>query len=514
MLYPVKDCGQGVNKDLLPSELAPGVWSDALNVEFGNGFGTRRGGFQAVYTTPTAVPYFLLSYVLDASTRYLIQAGLATIFCDDGSTRTEITPVSAPTGGVDDRWTGGIFNGIAILNNGVDAPMYWNGDAATDFATLTSWTAGDRVKCMRPFGYYLFQLGYTPSGGSFKPYRIRWSSAAEPGSLPSAYVAADTNDAGEVDRTDAGPLVDGLMMGGAFIIYGRQGRIAARYVGGTEVFSFDPLPGREGILAVGCVCDTPKGHVFFTGNDVMIHSGGQAESIADGRIKNWIASSIDSSVAQRSFVVANHQRNEVWICFPSSGATTCDRAAVWNWNYNTWSIYSLPNITYATSGLTPSTTVGSTWSESTETWISSTATWSENEFSNNYQRLVVATSTPTLGLANTGGTDFGTSYEVYRERTGIRAYEDSTISFIRRGRFAFDGDPGVECSIYFGTAKTASEEPTYEAAVTHTNGTTKWANRMTNRGMFHAVKIVESSASSLGLRSYILDLRECGSEFA
>jgi hypothetical protein len=513
MLYPVKDCGQGVNKDLLPSELAPGVWSDVLNIEFGNGFGVRRGGFQAVYTTPTAVPYFLLAYVINASTRYLIQAGTATIFADDGTTRTNISPASAPTGGVDDRWTGGILNGIAILNNGVNAPMYWNGDTGTDFATLTSWTAGDTVQCMRPFLYYLFQLGYTPSGGSLKPYRIRWSSAADPGSIPGAYTAAATNDAGEIDRTEAGPLVDCLPLGETLIIYGRAGRIAARYVGGTDVFSFDSLPGVDGILSKGCVCDTPKGHVFFTGSDVMIHSGGEAVSIAKGRIKDWLSSSIDSSVAQRSFVVANPQRNEVWVCFPSTGATTCDRAAVWNWNADTWTIYTLPNVTYATSGLISSALNGGTWSAATETWESVTAAWSQNEFSANESRLLVATSDPKIGLANTGGTDFGTAFEAYRERVGIRPYQDSTISFIRRGRFAFDGDSGVQCSIYFGTAKTADETPTYEDPVTFVNGTSKWANRMTKRGMFHAVKIVGTD-EPLGLRSYELDLREVGSEFA
>ena len=31
----------------------------------------------------------------------------------------------------------------------------------------------------------------------------------------------------------------------------------------------------------------------------------------------------------RSFVVSNPSRNEVWVCYPPVGETTCTRALIW-----------------------------------------------------------------------------------------------------------------------------------------------------------------------------------------
>jgi hypothetical protein len=512
MLFPVKECGKGVNKDLLPSELAPGYWSDVLNVEFATGFGRPRRGIQAVFTTPTAIPYFLMTYSKDATTRYLIQAGIAKTFVDDGSTRTEVTHATPPTGGVDDRWTGGVLNGVPFLNNGVDSPMYWDGNTANDFVTLSGWTAGDKVSAMRPFSYFLVGLGYTPSGGTYKPYRVKWSTDAAPGALPTTWTAANTNKAGEVDITEAGPLVDGLALGDSFIIYGKEGRYSMRFIDGNAVFDFQLLPGEDGLLAKGCVVDTPKGHVFFTGKDVMIHQGGAAVSIADGIIRNWLNTSVDSTNASRSFVVSNPQRSEVWVCFPKTGDTSCTRAAAWNWNDGTWTIYSLPNVTYGATGLISSTVAGGAWSSDSASWDSDVTTWDQDEYSSNEARLLLSTTAPYIGLANTGSTDFGTAISAYRERVGIRVSDDSTRYFIRRSEWRFDGVTGSTASIYHGHADTVDTDPTYETAQTYTHGTTKWVNRMNKRALYHAVKVVETGSQPLALRSYVLDLREAGKE--
>lgn len=509
MLLPIKDCGKGVNKDALPTELAPGMWSDGLNVEFGDGFARQRKGVQVVYTTPTAVPYFMMTATLGA-TRYLIQAGTATIFADDGSTRTDLTPASAPTGGRDDRWTGGVLNGVPFLNNGVDDPLYWDGDVANNFAALSGWTAGDTVSAMRAFGYYLVGLGYTPTGGALKPYRVKWSNAAEPGSLPTAWTASSTNDAGEVDITEAGVLVDCLPLGNVNIIYGKEGRYAMRYIGGNEVYAFDPLPGKDGLFNKGCVVNTPKGHVFMSNGDVMIHTGGMATSIAQGSYRNWIFSTMDSANASRAFLTLNPQRSEVWVVFPSTGQTDCDKIAAWNWNTGVWTTHEISGLTCGTSGLVSSSLSGGTNDSDTATIDSDTATNDQDEYSANEARLILATSTPQIGLANVGSTDFGSTFDWYLERTGIRPSEADQMLILRGSRWAFDGASGATASIYHGAAKTADADPSYVTASTHTQGTTNWVTKFANRGRYLAVKVSGTSGQQLALRSFELDIRPGG----
>jgi hypothetical protein len=508
MLLTIRDCGKGVNKDALPAELAPGVWSGAWNVEFSNGSVRHRKGVQAVYTTPTAVPYFVMPFV-SATARFLVQAGTASVFVDDGATRTDITGV-APTGGRDNKWTGGDLNGVLVLNNGVDAPQYWNGNTATNLAALTAWPAGYLADFCRVFKNYIIFGAITKAGTKYRSLLL-WGNAAETGTIPTAYTSTATNDAGEDPIEQIGGLVDALPLGDLMILYGETGRCAMQYVGGNNVFAFTRLPGNDGLKAAGCVVETPVGHVFLSNGDVMLHNGGDAKSIANGRIKNWLFSTMDSTNANRSFLVVNAQRSEVWIFFPSTGNSDCNGIAAWNWNDDTWAIHSIANVTHACSGLVASTLSGGTWATDSDSWDSDVTTWDQDEFNANEARMVIATSTPQLGLANTGSTDFGSTFTYYAERSGIRPTDENAMFLVRRSQWDFDGTAGAQVTVYHGMSKTADGDVTYFSS-TFTQGTTDWANRMSYRGRYAAVRFSGTSGQQLSLRTMRLDLRGCGQE--
>jgi hypothetical protein len=513
MLLPVQECGKGVNKDLLPSELASGVWSDSSNVRFRNGFAEKRKGIQAAYTTPTAVPYWIGTYTTSTA-RFLVQLGTATAFVDDGSTRTDITG-TPPTGSRDDRWTGFDFNGVFVCNNGVDDPMYWNGDPLTNLAALTGWTAGTKADAMRAFKNYIFALAVTKSGTKY-PYRMMWGNAAEPGSLPTTYAAAATNDAGEQDISGIGHLVDALPYGDALIVYGQEGRCAVRYIGGTAVFSFQPLPGKDGLLGRGCVVQTPKGHVFLTNGDVRIHSGGESTSIAEGFIRKWLTATMDNTNARRSFVCLNPQETEVWVVFPSANATDCDTVAAWNWNDNTWAIFTAPNLTYGTSGLVSNTIAATTWSSlpSSVTWDTITTLWSQNESSSNEARLILSTSTPDIGLANVGSLDFGTRVRWHLEKTGIPLSNlADAMRSITRLRPNFDALTGAAVTVNLATTMAPDDPAVFSTSSTYTQGTTTDVNQFTSQGRYGAVRFEGADDRLVAMRSYRLEVTDSGGRF-
>jgi hypothetical protein len=178
------------------------MWSDSLNMRFRNGFAEKRKGIQSSYTTPTKTPYALAAFTTSTA-RFLVQACTDAVFVDDGSTRTDITGAVTLTGARDDRWTLCDFNGVLVLNNSVDDPVYWNGNPASSIATISGWSAGNSADALRSFKYYLVALGVTKSGTKY-PYRVQWSNAAEQGSLPTTWTAAATNDAGEQDVAGIG----------------------------------------------------------------------------------------------------------------------------------------------------------------------------------------------------------------------------------------------------------------------------------------------------------------------
>lgn len=500
MLVPIKECGRGVNKDLLPSELLPGQWSDALNMRFPNGFAKKRKGITAAYTTPAVIPYWLGTYSTTAS-RFLVEAGLAKVYVDDGTTQTEITG-TAPTGAIDDRWSGGVLGGVLIMNNGVDSPSYWNGDVLTNLTTLAGWTAGWKSDVIRPFKNFLVALGNT-RGGSKMPHNVGWSNSAEPGAIPTQWTASTTNDAGDVDLAETtGEMVDCMPLGDVNIIYKQDARYAQQYIGGNDVFSFRRLPGNDGLLARGCIANTPKGQVFLSNGDVKIHSGGEAQSIAEGRIRRWLFSSMDSSNANRSFLVTNPQTNEVWVCFPSTGSATCDTVAAWNWESDTWGIFSVSAVTYGSTGLIPAGLANDTWASDSAAWTADTSTWAENEYSENESRLILATSTPQIGLAETGALDFGSAVTWRLEKVGISLDDSDRLKVFNASRPQVDAFPGTAITVYHGSSMSADGAVTYAASTTFTVGTSNWANRYARAGRYAAFKMESSASFALSLRSW------------
>ena len=510
MLLPV-ECGRGVNKDLPASELPPGVWSDVRNCRGRNGLLRKRKGFKPVYTTPTATTYALLHF-LTSTARFLVQAGTASVFVDDGSTRTDITG-SAPTGARDDRWTGGDYNGVLILNNGVDAPFYWNGDTATNLAALTGWPAGYRADTIRPFKDYLV-AGNVYDGSDTKPQMVMWSQSAEAGSLPTSWTAAATNDAGDDPFAGVGGIIDMLPLGDMNIVYGEKGRVAMRYIGGNDVFAFTRLPGNDGLLARACMVDTPKGHVFLSAGDVMLHNGGEAVSIADGVIKDWLFATLDAANAQRAFLCINRAETEVWVCFPSTGQEDCDTVAAWNWKDESWAIFTVPNLTAGQSGLISSALSTSAWSTSTDTWDTATAIWSENEAASTEERLIVATSTPYIGVANVGSLDFGSRISWYAEKTGIPLSETAdVVRSISRMRPRLDAVAGSQVTVKLATTMNPDDDPTFSASSTYTQGTTNWVSQFTTAGRYGAVRIEGADDQPVAFRTYQLEVTDSGGRF-
>lgn len=168
MITTIDGCGQGFNNDLTPEELGGGVWTRVKNMRFSNGYAERFKGMLQVFNTPAVVPYFITSYAT-TDKRYWIHAGVSSVFADDGTTRTNITPSSVPTGAVDNRYTGGTLNGVFVLNNGVDNPWYWGG--VSNMQPLPGWNANWKADVIRPFKNFLIALGMT------KPYMALTTSS-------------------------------------------------------------------------------------------------------------------------------------------------------------------------------------------------------------------------------------------------------------------------------------------------------------------------------------------------
>jgi hypothetical protein len=186
----------------------------------------------------------------------------------------------------------------------------------------------------------------------------------------------------------------------------------------------------------------------------------------------------------------------------------------WNWVDGTWAKFTQPNLTYGTSGLVSSAVGANIWSGQSQTWEQTPTVWSQNDASSNEARLIVATSTPTLGLANAGSLDFGTRVSWYLEKVGIPLSEDGdSVRPISKVRLRLDATSGTQVTAKLATTMNPDDVPTFSTSSTYTQGTTNYVNQFTNGGRYGAVRYEGADDQPLAMRSYQLDVPQSGARF-
>ena len=496
----------GVLKDLPAQELPNNAWSDAMNIRFRDGAAQRFQGEKAIFPTPSFTPYYLQPYNQGGS-RWWVQGGLAKVFADDGTTTSDITPSPAPTGAIDDRWTGGTLNGVNILNNGKDVPYSWAGTGVA--AAIAAWPATARCAVMRPYKDVLVALDVTKGTDRF-PHMAKWSAPAVPGAIPTSFDHTDlTKLAGEIDLAEEPSLlVDQLVLGDANIIYKENAMFSMTASGGADVFRFQRLPGDIGALARGCIAQTPFGHVVLAAGDVVIHSGQGPTSIIDSKMRRWLFQTIDSTNRSRAFVVSNPSSNEVWICIPELGKVACTKALVWNWTSKAWTVRQLMNVTYGAAGQINTDTLNS-WAAQSDTWADAAAAWNEDEYSPAQSRLLTVSKQPTISAVDVSSTFNGTGFTSSLTREGLAFDSPEQVKLIRAVYPRIDGPSGAKVQIEVGGAMDVEGPLVWSPPVTYTVGTTYKADAFAS-GRFLAIRFTSLDNQPWRIRSYDLDVVKQG----
>ncbi len=467
MIKTIPTLGQvGINKDAQPQEIKENAWSNGANVRFRNGAMERMKGEQKVFDTPAFVPYHVMQYSQGGNS-WWIHSGLNNIAADNGTARQIITPTINPTGGIDNRWTGGVLGGVAYLNNGVNGPWSWNGSSVA--APLSAWPANTTCQSLRPYKSFLVALNVTKPAGNF-PHMVKWSNAAVPGTIPDSWDPNDkTKLAGEQDvAEESSILVDQLPLGDVNVLYKENAMYAMSLTGTNDpVFRFQRLPGSVGLLARGCVVNTEVGHVVLAYGDVVLHQGQGPRSIINGRMRTWLFRTIDTTNRKRAFLVANPPAKEVWVCFPELGAQACNLAAVWNWVDDTWSIRSLNQVTYGATGQLAAVAT-TKWSDQNYAWQDATQAWDEDELTPAQERLLLASQAPLITAADVTGTINGAAYTSYVERIGLPMEDPTTVKLCRGIRLRVDAARGTRIQVEIGGHNNPEQPVNWSSPVVYT----------------------------------------------
>jgi hypothetical protein len=515
----VPNCGSaGVIRDLSKHELPLHAWTDANNVRFLDGYAQQFLGHGSAYGTPQIIPYHVLPVTV-GSVRYWLYAGAQKIYATTISGGSAVhTNLTRQTAGVDvnytgvpNQWTSTLLSGIPIFNAGntIDPPQRWDLNIANRMVTLDNWPANTYCKALRTYRNFLVALNVTKAGNNF-PFMVKWSSPADPGSVPSTWDPNDaTQDAGETDLAESqGAIIDGLQLRDSFMIYKEDSVWRMTYTGGQFVFAFQKVLGISGALNRNCIVDIDGYHVVLTGSDVIVHDGQNANSILDKQARRALFQDFDVNAIDRAFVFKNPFLNEVFICYPQAGNSIPNKALVWNYKDRTVSYRDLPNTHHANFGPVDGS-LGDTWDSDSDPWNSDLTLWNGPDFTPNTTRVLMASENQRLYLLDTSASYDGVKPTWYLERVGLSFGTPETRKLVRGIRLRVTGAVGDTIMVKIGSSDDPYTDPTYSSAITHIIGTTVSCDTFVS-GRYIAVRIESGSAYFARLDSYDLDIVEEG----
>ena len=367
----VRDIGaKGVIKDLPSFDLPSSAWTDSNNVRFIANRIEKIGGFFPVLyeNMPDEAPLAILSRNNSQDQLY---ATKDSIYLVNGRNHYNVSKLHKNESGEDvpysyhaipeSTWYYTTLSNSIVMNTPLDNPQGltpgadkfsdipgWGIPNKSSPNTKVDWKAGR----IRAYKNYLVALDLTEAGVGY-PQRVRWSDISYVNGLPTNwYQDSETNDGGFNDLSDAnGRIVDGLPLRDSFVVYTDQETYLMEYIGGINIFQFKKLFSESGILAPECVAEFEQKHFVITKDDIFVHNGSSKQPVASGRVKQYLIEEISSTNPYATKVFAYTPRKEIWITYVGPGQKsetnsdlgwTCNKCAIWNWEWDTWYFTDIP----------------------------------------------------------------------------------------------------------------------------------------------------------------------------
>src|SRR5574343_754639 len=425
----------GIVRDIPPHELSPEAWSNGRNVRFRDGKCEQFLGNVQLDTSVSASPTYCFAVPRqDTTSDMWLYCSETDVYAFDGSANAKLTATTMSATG-QNVWTSTLLSGIAVVNCGQGKPRYWvfPPNTGTSLTALPDWSASLSCKIMRSYKNYLVALNTTEGANTF-PYRVRWSHAADAGAVPTSWASTNpAEDGGFNDIIEGGDqIVDGAPLVDQFMIYKENSTWSMRYIGGTEIFSFQRVYADVGLLSRNSIAPIGRRHFVVGPDDIYVHDGAsEPERPMTGKVRKFFYSDIARAHTDKVFVLPNLQHNEVWTFYPTATDGKITRALVWNFLYNTWTVRETPSVWGGGVG-------GVEYQDSTQTWNGNGGDWDTNldpgngsAFFRESRVVLAAKIDQQLQLLDQGWTFNGAPVSSYLERRAIPLADPETMKYVR-----------------------------------------------------------------------------------
>lgn len=306
------------------------------------------------------------------------------VYARASGTETDFSIAAYTPSSVEDPWSAFALGGCFYVNRADRVPWVLMPSGSAFVALGGGWDSGWRAEILRSYNNALVAFNVT-KGATAYPTLVKTSDIIEDvGVIPTTWDHTDpTNNATENPLAEmSSAIIDAHRLGQAMIIYGKNEAWMMQADNSSLVYSYRRLPFSLGAINANCSVEVNNQHFVFGPNDIWTHDGVSHKSIADGRVRKFIFSSMHAAHTNRCFVAHNENLKEISFCFYSGDSRVlwtgdgCNRAAVYNYVDDKWTFDDVPLVFGATMANTDLT---ETWDASTATWATIGATWQDQE---------------------------------------------------------------------------------------------------------------------------------------
>lgn len=570
-IIPLKDVGKGVNKDLLPSELGAGFWSDCSNVRFRNGFAESFEGATSRVTL-TITPYWITPYT----------GGTVTYGVYAGSARVQVTSTSSSATNITRYTEGAVISSItrvgttATLTTATNhgrttgdtvsiwgaSPSQYNGTytiTVTGATTFTYTMASDPGASASPVGLYSYDVisDFTGaqddrwSGGSLNGvllmnnpvnglYYWNGDTSIRLRKVPLSYVA-DVTRPFKTYAVQLAPTIGGVKFPQTVLwsATASPGALPSTFVpSSTNDARSVPLAETPGnvidCLPLGDVNIVYKNDSIYSmqyvggefvfrftrlpGNDGLMFRGCVANTpVGHVFLTQDYDIKLHNGDQPRSIIdgrLKNWLSNVIQEDYVNRSFFCVNKR-----KDEVWFVFSGPN------GV-GQCNMAIAWNWKSDTWgifdfptkkvtYGDSGLWptfiSTPSTSDPPADLVLSTTDGIVGgVGDLFLKFFGANVECRLQRDGLHFDDRSTFKTLHRSRWNFDVNSTKTATVYHGSYSTADGTPTFATGVGFTTGTTDFADARSTAGRYLSIKMEFQANSYFALRSVDLDVTSGG----
>ena len=280
--------GDGTLTDITPSDLATG--REDAEVETGYGYGFYGRGF---YGTPRQD----LGNYSEATTWSIDNFGEDLVAChyDDGRI------------------------------------LIWDTSAAPATASVLTNAPTNNLGLVVTEERFIFALG---AGGN--PRKVQWCDFED----NTLWAPASTNQAGDIELTDSGQIMQGIRTRGQTLILTDTSAHIARYSGPPFVYNFERVGTSCGAISRKAASDVDAG-VFWMGQRGFFRFDGNAVQEIKCDVFDYVFGDFNQAQQSKVWSFANGQFGEIWWFYCSGNSTEIDRYVAYDYKEGHWLIGNL-----------------------------------------------------------------------------------------------------------------------------------------------------------------------------